>query len=136
MIVIICDGSSRGNPGPASIGIVIWERFGTKQRISKPTKTISKSIGKATNMVAEFTAINEAIYYVYKKKYKDKVYIYSDSQVIINIISGRWNAKHKDTKTLYNQYCLLMSDCKADVTISWVPRQLLYLADKAANEGR
>jgi len=137
MIVIICDGSSRGNPGPASIGVVIWERFGSsRQRISKPTRTIRKDIGVATNMVAEMTAINESIYYVCKKKYTDNVFIYSDSQVIVKIINGEWQAKHKDIKTLMKQYDLLMTDCHASVTISWVPRQLLYLADKAATGRR
>lgn len=129
----MCDGSSRGNPGPASVGVVIWERFGaSKQRISKPTKVIRKDLGVATNMVAEFTAIIEALYYVYEKKYTDNVYIYSDSQVIVNVINKIWKAKHENIKRLYQQYKLLLSDCRASINVSWVPRQLLYLADKAA----
>ena len=45
------DGGSRGNPGPAGIGIVIGAPDGT------PLLTLGRYIGTATNNVAEYTAL-------------------------------------------------------------------------------
>jgi ribonuclease HI len=53
------DGGSRGNPGPAGIGIVVAAADGT------PLVTLGRFIGRATNNVAEYraliTAMQEAI---------------------------------------------------------------------------
>ena len=50
---IYIDGGSRGNPGPAGIGVVLYDR--SKKRI----KDFYKYIGISTNNVAEY---NAAIY--------------------------------------------------------------------------
>ena len=49
------DGASSGNPGDASIGVVIKDRQGLSQQ------TISQYIGKATNNVAEYSALLMAL---------------------------------------------------------------------------
>ena len=45
------DGGSRGNPGKAAIGVVIYNKN------NKKIKELSKYIGIATNNVAEYTAL-------------------------------------------------------------------------------
>ncbi len=49
------DGGSRGNPGPAGIGIVIRSEDGTA------LVTLGRFIGHATNNVAEYRALIEAL---------------------------------------------------------------------------
>ena len=53
------DGGSRGNPGPAGIGVVVSAADGT------PLVTLGRFIGRATNNVAEYrgliTAMEEAL---------------------------------------------------------------------------
>ncbi|MCX5712517.1 MAG: reverse transcriptase-like protein, partial [Candidatus Omnitrophica bacterium] len=49
-IEIYIDGAAKGNPGPAGIGVVICHGGVT-------IKNIDKYIGKATNNVAEYTAL-------------------------------------------------------------------------------
>ena len=136
MIVILCDGSSRGNPGPASIGIIIWERFkGCNQRIKRPTHIIKASIGTKTNMQAEWQAVTRAIQYIVDKDLcLHDIYLYLDSLTVVNQANGKWKVKHENTKEYHREFVDLKDQC-TNLTISWVPRQLMYLADKAAQEG-
>lgn len=50
-LVIYTDGGSRGNPGPAAIGVVFADRFG------RLTKRYGKAIGVKTNNEAEYEAV-------------------------------------------------------------------------------
>ena len=49
-LVLYADGASRGNPGNAGIGVIVYDKTG------KVVKTVSKYIGKTTNNVAEYNA--------------------------------------------------------------------------------
>ena len=49
------DGGSRGNPGPAGIGVVVRAGDGT------PLVTLGRFIGRATNNVAEYRALITAL---------------------------------------------------------------------------
>ena len=46
--VVTADGGSRGNPGPAAYGAVVYEN-------NKVVKEIGASIGEASNNVAEYS---------------------------------------------------------------------------------
>ncbi len=48
VITLEFDGGSRGNPGPAGIGVVLRAADGT------PLVTVGRFIGRATNNVAEY----------------------------------------------------------------------------------
>src|SRR5687767_5433251 len=54
-ITLQFDGGSRGNPGPAGIGVVLRAADGT------PLVTLGRFIGRATNNVAEYTALITAM---------------------------------------------------------------------------
>mgnify|MGYP003337580982 FL=1 len=62
---LICrtDGACRGNPGPASIGVALYdaERSGADRPEAQPDATISAAIGTTTNNVAEWKAVISAI---------------------------------------------------------------------------
>ncbi|MEX2410305.1 MAG: RNase H family protein, partial [Candidatus Paceibacterota bacterium] len=49
-IVIYTDGGAKGNPGPASIGVVIYLS-------EKDKKEYSEKIGDTTNNIAEYSAV-------------------------------------------------------------------------------
>jgi len=51
-VKIYCDGASRGNPGPASAGAVIYDA-----ETGQVAAEISKTLGIATNNVAEYQAL-------------------------------------------------------------------------------
>lgn len=133
MLVILCDGSSKGNPGPASIGVVAWDRA-SNPRIIYPNYRFSKDIGVCTNMEAEWTALIQSLLFACDKDKSQDIYIFSDSQTVVKQANGIWKVKHNNIKPLYETFEIL-KDKFPNLHINWVPRQLIYLADKAAQEG-
>ena len=138
MIVVMCDGSSRGNPGPASIGIIIWRRMKGKTRISKPTVRINESIGIGTNNEAEWTALIKAMEYLVKQKWhEEEIYIYTDSQLVANQVNLKWKVKHDKIQKLFDRWTkTVVPNNVLDWNVVWVPRQLIYLADKEAGKSQ
>ena len=144
MLVILCDGSSKGNPGPASIGVIAWDRV-NNPRIIYPNYRYHAEIGIRTNMEAEWEALLSAIKWAtlkdsplplsnfYKKKEED-IYIFCDSQTVVKQANGIWDVKHENIKPLYEKFLKYKTNMP-NLHINWVPRQLIYLADKAATRG-
>jgi ribonuclease HI len=133
MIVIMCDGSSKVNPGPASIGVIVWDRA-DNPRLIKPSYHWHRDIGTRTNMEAEWEALLSALDWVSTNTFEDQeVFIFSDSQTVVKQATGIWNVKHEHIVQLYSRFQIFMRG-RVNVHIQWVPRQLIYLADKAAQQ--
>ena len=90
------DGGSRGNPGPAGIGIVISSADGV------PLVTLGRFIGRATNNVAEYKALITALEEA-KRLGAKKIAIRGDSELIIKQMKGEYRVKHPDMKDLYDE---------------------------------
>jgi len=142
MIIVICDGSSKGNPGPASIGVIAWERFkDSNPRMIKPTYHYHADIGVKTNMEAEWSALIHAVKYATNKTDSEEIYIYCDSQTVVKQATGVWKIKQENIREMYNQLCEAtvgsrgLSGKDDMLHIAWIPRQLVYLADKEAQKG-
>src|SRR5437016_3546736 len=88
------DGGSRGNPGPAGIGVVLRAADGT------PLVTLGRFIGRATNNVAEYKALITALEEA-KKLGAKAIIIRGDSELIIRQMLGEYRVKHPDLKPLY-----------------------------------
>jgi ribonuclease HI len=119
------DGGSRGNPGPAGIGVVIRAADGT------PVVTLGRFIGRATNNVAEYTALITALEEAQKLGAR-KIIIRGDSELIIKQMRGEYRVKHPDMKVLYDQAQALVRQFDA-VQITHNLRDHNELADRLAN---
>src|SRR4051794_36129728 len=75
------DGAARGNPGPASYGVVLRKPDGS------PLESLGKYIGRATNNVAEYYALIAALDYAAAHGIT-RLRVQSDSQLIVNQIKG------------------------------------------------
>src|SRR6202163_4894078 len=71
------DGAARGNPGPASYGVVLRRPDGS------PLDSLGKYIGRYTNNVAEYYALIAALDYAVAHGIK-RLRVQSDSQLIVN----------------------------------------------------
>src|SRR5881394_249119 len=89
------DGGSRGNPGPAGIGIVIAAKDGT------PLVTLGRFIGRATNNVAEYRALITALEEARKLGAKN-IIIRGDSELIVKQMRGEYRVKNPDMRVLYD----------------------------------
>jgi len=119
------DGGSRGNPGPAGIGVVVRAQDGT------PLVTLGRFIGRATNNVAEYRALITAMQEA-KKLGAKKILIKGDSELIIKQMKGEYRVKHPDMKTLYEEAQSLLSQFD-HAKIEHNLRDKNTLADKLAN---
>src|SRR5687768_15676707 len=119
------DGGSRGNPGPAGIGIVIRAKDGT------PLVTIGRFIGRATNNVAEYRALITALEEA-QKLGAQNVLIRGDSELIIKQMKGEYRVKHPDMKVLHEEAQELIHRF-GSARIEHNLRHKNELADKLAN---
>ena len=119
------DGGSRGNPGPAGIGVVVRAQDGI------PLVTLGRFIGKCTNNVAEYKALITAMEEA-KKLGAKRIIIRGDSELIIRQMLGQYRVKHPDMKVLYDEAQDLIHQFD-DAKIEHNLRHKNELADKLAN---
>ncbi|MEM2910516.1 MAG: ribonuclease HI family protein [Nitrososphaerota archaeon] len=122
-VEVYVDGASRGNPGPAGIGVVL--KFDSKRICLK------KFIGNKTNNEAEYLALLEGLKLAIKINAK-KVRIFSDSELIIKQLKGEFSVKEIRLSKLYSEVKGLES--LLDVEYSYISRESNKLADELANE--
>lgn len=125
IVEIYADGGSRGNPGQAAIGFLIYG----------PSKLIleqyQECIGINTNNYAEYFAIIKAL--AAAKKYDPKeVVVYTDSNLAYNQINGFWKIKDEEIKKMVSQVRKEIMNFKI-FKIFYIPREKNKEADKLVN---
>ncbi|OGD87351.1 hypothetical protein A3D81_02290 [Candidatus Curtissbacteria bacterium RIFCSPHIGHO2_02_FULL_40_17] len=90
---VYCDGGARGNPGPAAWGFVV-KKNGTLK------KEAAGFIGVATNNVAEYTALVEALKWLSQNFKAYDLNIYLDSQLVVLQMAGRYKVKNAKLREL------------------------------------
>lgn len=119
------DGGSRGNPGPAGIGVVLRAADGT------PLVTIGRFIGRATNNVAEYRALIAGLEKAIELGAR-RLIVRGDSELIIRQMVGEYRVKHPDLQPLHAQADRLASRFE-QVSFEHNLRHKNTLADKLAN---
>jgi ribonuclease HI len=121
---LYCDGASRGNPGDAGIGCLL---FIDNQRIE-----LSEYIGKTTNNVAEYTALIRGLEEALKHKAK-YIEVFSDSELLVFQISGIYKVRNSKLIPLYEKVRELLNKFN-HYKIYNVYREENSIADKLAKE--
>ena len=126
-VIVEADGGSRGNPGPAGYGSVVWSAdHGTVLAESK------QAIGRATNNIAEYRGLIAGLEEAGNLG-ATEVEVLMDSKLVVEQMSGRWQVKHPDLRALLKQAKAL--DAKFDrISYAWIPRAKNSHADRLANE--
>jgi ribonuclease H / adenosylcobalamin/alpha-ribazole phosphatase len=126
-VIVEADGGSRGNPGPAGYGSVVWSAdHATVLAESK------QAIGRATNNVAEYRGLIAGLAEAANLGGTD-VTVSMDSKLVIEQMSGRWQVKHPDLAELHREARALAARFEK-VSYRWVPRAQNAYADRLANE--
>jgi ribonuclease HI len=120
------DGGSRGNPGPASYGVVIRDPRG------EIVARLKKYIGRTTNNVAEYYGLIAALDYAQSNSIK-ALRIESDSELLVKQMRGQYKVKSTDLKPLYER-AKKMSGTIPAFRIDHVYREQNREADLLANE--
>lgn len=126
-VLVEADGGSRGNPGPAGYGAVVWSA--DRGRVLAESKA---SIGRATNNVAEYLGLIAGLQEAAEIGATD-VLAQLDSKLVVEQMSGRWRVKHPDLIPLRQRALEVASGFDA-ITYRWIPRAENAHADGLANE--
>ena len=122
---IYTDGGSRGNPGPAGIGVVIWHG-------NELVGTYAKYIGEATNNQAEYQAVLYALEQA-KRLRAEQIDIYLDSELAVSQLNRQFKIKDPDLGSLFVKCWNLMIGFKK-VKFHHIPREKNREADKLVNK--
>jgi ribonuclease HI len=120
------DGGSRGNPGPASYGVVIRNPSG------EIVARLKKYIGRTTNNVAEYYGLIAALDYAQSHKIR-ALRVESDSELLVKQMRGQYKVKSADLKPLYEN-ARKLSQGLASFRIDHVYREQNSEADALANQ--
>lgn len=125
-LTVHVDGASRGNPGPAAIGVVMRDENGTT------AVRLSSYIGRTTNNQAEYTALITALEEAARLG-ADRVDIRTDSQLMVEQIRGRYKVRNANIRPLFEEVTRLLAAFKS-YGILHIPREQNSEADALANE--
>ncbi len=122
-----CDGGSRGNPGPAAIGLVI----------RKDDDTIlyefRERIGEATNNEAEYRSVTKALELATGYD-PESITVEMDSELIVKQLNGAYDVNADNLQPLHDEVKTIIDDYK--VRFEHVSRDTDFqqLADDLVNE--
>jgi ribonuclease HI len=125
---IYIDGGSRGNPGPAGLGVVL---IGPDGEIAE---RVHRSLGHATNNTAEYRALLAGLERARALGFTDHLTVYSDSELLVRQMQGRYQVKHPGLRPLYLAAREQVAGFRR-VTIQHIPREMNGEADALANRG-
>ena len=126
-VIIEADGGSRGNPGPAGYGAVVFSA--DRSTVLAERK---ESIGVATNNVAEYRGLIAGLSAAAELD-ADEVVVFMDSKLVVEQMSGRWRVKHPDLLEL-NREARQLARQFGRIEYGWIPRAQNSHADRLANE--
>lgn len=131
-IVAYTDGGSRGNPGPAAIGVYIQDANGTG------LKEVAEYIGNSTNNFAEYQAVAtalETLKKMYGKKTKDMAFeLRMDSELVKKQLNYEYQIKDPGLVPLFIGIHNLRVSSFPNLTLTHVPREKNKEADRLVNE--
>lgn len=130
--VAYTDGGSRGNPGNAGFGVVVYDAKG------KEVVRMKKSLGEATNNVAEYSALRELLLWAEKctaiTSGAITLIIKSDSELMVKQINGQYQVRDAKLKPLYDECYETLLWRIPRWQMVHIPRSQNKVADALANE--
>ena len=89
---------------------------------------------ESTNNVAEYTALAKALQWLLANNFNSKkVEIKSDSQLVVNQLTGDYKVKARRILPLFKQVLFLKTKFQ-DIQIKWIPRDKNREADRLTNK--
>lgn len=125
-LTIHIDGASRGNPGPASYAVIV------KTASGRPVASLAKPLGNTTNNYAEYQALLAALDFALRQGNR-RISVYSDSELLVRQIHGRYRVRSEDLKPLYTRAMTLIQSFEA-FSITHIVRAKNREADRLANQ--
>ncbi|HVZ12147.1 MAG TPA: ribonuclease HI family protein [Patescibacteria group bacterium] len=136
-LIIYTDGGSRGNPGPAAYGFVVFDE--NKKMIYEE----GKNLGIQTNNYAEYMAIVESLRWVQKSIVSPDIIGVSSQLSVVNYfmdsmlcamqLSGKWKIKSETIRALFYEVKKLEEEIGLPISYQHVRREFNKEADRMVN---
>lgn len=124
---INCDGGSRGNPGPAGIGVVIRKDDDTV------LYEYREAIGEATNNEAEYHAVLKALKFATGYD-PEEITVEMDSELLVKQLNGEYSVNAENLEPLYNEVLSVIDDYTVRFTHVSRNNERQELADRLVND--
>ena len=125
-VAVFTDGGSRGNPGVAGSGAVVYGDAG--ETLAEIVYVVG---AKSSNNVAEYHGLLRGLEAAAELG-ATEVAVSMDSKLVVEQMNGRWKIKHPDMQKLAVQARKLAGSFER-VTYTWVPRAKNKKADELSN---
>lgn len=122
---VYCDGAARGNPGLAGAGAVLVEPSG------QVVDRLGKFLGSRTNNFAEYSGLLLGLSRATELGVSE-IEVFSDSELMIRQLGGRYQVKSTSLRPLYEQALRLINEFER-VKLVHVPREMNRAADEMSN---
>ena len=127
---IFTDGGSRGNPGDAGIGIVVYN-----VETNKVIFEHSGFIGVATNNEAEYKALLKALEWLSEnKKNTESVDFFLDSKLVVEQINKNWKIKDDRMRKFANEAWSILEKFDFKTVFLHIKREKNKEADLLVNQ--
>lgn len=125
-LLIFTDGGARGNPGPAALGVVIYDSLG------KIVKKFGKYLGEKTNNEAEYEAVVRALLFARQLR-ASTIEFNLDSELIVRQLNHIYRVRDKRMLEFVLRIRNLETNFKK-IKYHHIPREKNKLADQLVNE--
>ncbi len=131
-LIIYTDGGSRGNPGPAALGVVFMDEAG------RVLKRYAKLLGRKTNNEAEYEAVLFALQKARALYGKEKIRamnieVRMDSELVARQLTAEYKVEEEHLWPLFMKIWNTRLDF-GRLTFRHVPREENREADRLVNE--
>ena len=126
MIECYIDGACEPfNPGgTATYGIVIYQN---DEKIKEISSIYARN---STNNVAEYAGLHNCLLALLSLNLQsEEIVILSDSQLLVQQMSGRWRAKNGAYLSVYKE-CKKLMPAFENIRFQWIPREQNFEADE------
>ncbi|MGB4916970.1 MAG: reverse transcriptase-like protein, partial [Propionicimonas sp.] len=124
-LIVRADGGSRGNPGPAAYGALVYDAD-----TGELLNCEGRALGVASNNVAEYSGLIAGLEMARAIDPGCELEVRLDSKLVVEQMAGRWRVKHPDMKPLALKAQSLRPP---KVRWTWVPRAENKAADALVN---
>ena len=122
------DGASRGNPGESGIGGVVKSADGAT------VLRFQRHIGRATNNIAEYTALLELLERMRGVACRHLV-VHSDSELMVRQLNGSYRVRQPEIRQRFERLQELRRELPFSIEFRHIAREENSEADALANEG-
>ncbi|MBD5634065.1 MAG: ribonuclease HI family protein [Candidatus Eremiobacteraeota bacterium] len=123
---LFADGGSRGNPGPAASGAVLYAEDGAT------LAEVGEFLGVATNNVAEWRALVIGLLKA-RELGVEHIAVRMDSELVVRQVTGVYRVKHADLIPFATKAKALLREFRSS-DVRHVPRKENAAADAVVNQ--